>query len=759
MPDTTPDAETPSAPDGTSSFKPIPDQPITNPKWHIVIPTKNGDGTAEGLWEVLADLVRFRRDVVVSVVDSHDEDTDYTAYAAVVGRLGFRYVHLPCNDAVVGMTFNWPLACSGGASLSSAPYLLFLHDDVTPPPSLEGEWLDALSAALDTIGVGLAVPTLSGDCGNPVQGLDLPADIPFVDTAEFISGAALAVKRETLATRPLDTEMGGYEWAQVLLQWQLAADGLKTVVVPAAAMHHEGGGTYDRKKQDAAMVQNGDLYCRKAGNQKHEHNARPSHPRIAPKIHNLHGAAYIPTASLCFIVDGDAAIDAALRRVGCLEYTDVLVVDTSPSAGHAGRITQAAEDNIQRMSRLRPSCLRYLPAWDDDPVRQAIGSAYCEDVTVYDLRSGHAIPPVPFTGRRLRIGAHYDLPSRLEWLEVGLAKSVGLGDTMMLTPALHAFRAAFPRCKVRVHHCWDAGLALSGNPDIDEIRIVKPGESLPLEMFNAGEGAGSEGTVRQMFVNLGVAPPQSIAASTFQTAGSPASLSDDAAWEKVDRRLRYHFLPGERETASILLSNWAGDNGPELLTDPKAVVVAIQLHGGWQSKRWANVETLIRQVTESGFYALVVGNDEERMLPLPEIDRVIRMKGATIREMIAVLHLCDVAVGFDSGFIYSAAATKFDGPQGRVEKPGTPTVSLWGPHNPHGLLADTQPVNAVMLRVLTPKICKETHGTNCRETSGGSKCPLRTGPGGDCFDAITPCSVYDEVVLAPKWCVPIVDRW
>lgn len=713
-----------------------PELPLLKPSWLIVIATDNARGASGTLWARLEAMTRARRDVRVAVVDSHEPDGDLTAYAAVIGRTGFRYVSLPSSPALVENGFNLPRAYNVGASVfSEAPLLLFLHDDCDLPDDSAGGWLDKLRAALMTPGVGLAVPTITGDCGNPVQGMALLGELPWVETVEFISPACVAMTRHGLRNvQGWDESFTGYEWSQVHLQWKVASLGLSTVVVPAAdkrlMLHHFGGGTYDRTAQDAAMAANGKRYAEKSG-ARWEYKMRPDRPRIAPDRwgdHERDSAGLLTEDSLCFVVDSEKGVveALALRRTNPA-YLDVVIVDTAPCKAHFDLVQGGGEEDVFADASRLP---RYFAAWDTDPVRQAVGSAASESVKVYDLRAGHALPVKAVEGKRLRIGAHYDLAERLERIEIGMVRDVGIGDSLMLGPAIRAFKKAYPNCRTVVTHCWEAGEILRHLPFLDEVNIAKPDDFHPLELFNGGEGSGSEGTISAMYQNLG--------------------MEDDGS-----HRLEYHVQPAERERAIELLREWAGEDAPKfgdylLAEGVKPWLLGIQVNGGWESKLWKNAPTLIDQAVEDGWWVLVFGNEGDRALPISQHRRVLTVKGTTIREAVALIACLDVFVGMDSGLTFAASAVQ------------TAFCALYGPHDPKGLIMDTAPVNGIAVRVRTPQMCYQEFGASCRvgdQQTGGSKCPLEGDNKYLCLSEISPCSVMDHVLELPMWDKSLGERW
>lgn len=715
-----------------------------DPAWGVVIVTRGGEGAAEGLLERLDELLGARRDVRLCVVDTSpepDEDTPLLQLLPSALPDQVLYHWLPADAE----TFNWAHSANMGLRLlsqgpvSAPSYVLFIHDDVLPPKGGAGAFLGLLGAALDASGVGLAVPSLSGDCGCPPQGLELPSDIPCLDVCEFVSSCALAVKMSTAGHIAqdyalFDEELSGYDWHGPLLMARLAGIWLRTVLVPGARLAHIGGGTYDREAVDDKMRLNGSKFAEKS-KCGWEYGLRPDRPRIHAKDAAAGSDAAEISESLCFVIDSNAGAEK-VRLCFAAQDTSVkecVVVDTDPSASRFDLTGQSALPYSAQA--------RYFAAWDTDPLRQAIGSAATGSVRCIDLRDGHSLPPADFSGKRLRIGAHYDLPSRMKTLEVGMWEGVGLGDTLMLTPALREFKRQYPKVKVRVHHCWEAATVYQGNPDVDEV-IISRDVLPPLTMFNAGLGAGAEWTIRRMFRNLGVAPE----GVTEETA--------DLKWGSLDRSLRYEFLPGEQAlAASHLLLGFKA----RLPRKPK--LAGLQMHGGWKTKNWAYSEMFVARLLEEGYQVVLFGTEPKRTPIIASHPDVFTLNGLSIRQAIAVISLLDVMVTFDSGLGYAASAV------------GTPCVSLWGPHNPRGLMLDTGKSgvatgspNQTALRVLTPDMCQAKHGFSCRsgdQQTGGQYCPLRgvTETGADCLDGISTCNVLDEVIILPKWGVALTERY
>jgi GT2 family glycosyltransferase len=186
-----------------------------------------------------------RRPVELLVVDGSSQD----ASRDVAQRLGARVLCYP-NDGL-GFLYN------RGAETATAPYVLFLHNDV----ALEPECLERLAAALDADPQRFAADPQQRDWDDTrtiharttlergplfrqyLPGLRLDPVAPAKDVVPTVSahGAAMLVRRD------LHRELGGFdesffmEWEDLDLCWRAWLRGWPSVYVPRAIVHHRVG--------------------------------------------------------------------------------------------------------------------------------------------------------------------------------------------------------------------------------------------------------------------------------------------------------------------------------------------------------------------------------------------------------------------------------------------------------------------------------------------------------------------------------------
>jgi ADP-heptose:LPS heptosyltransferase len=667
--------------------------------WTVVVGTRGGRGMSPGLIESLSAIKN-------AMIESHNQeirvvivDTTVIDFPDYDVPVGFNIVFMPAKE------YSWARAMNLGATYyRSSHFLLFLHDDVTLP---EGPgWLRALQEALVDRAC-IAVPRVTGHCSCPPQAGEDDTPLLSFEITEYISPAVVAIRRDVFVKAGMfPDEMDGYDWAQIALQDTVARMGGSTVVVPSVVVHHAGESSYTADERMQGWERNMIRYAEITG-QRAEYKRRPTRVRL-PSAVDRKGPA------LLFVVEANESIERVRKIIDEKMSTaaEVVIVDLAATAERSESF-HAVEQGVKLP-------VRYAPAWDSDPLRQVVNLAASRDAELYDMRVGAPVPAVPIVGPRLRTGWTYALPQLLEEIHLGYLQHAGIGDTVMTTPALHAFRQRWPHIRIVAHHAWAAGEILQFNPDIDELVIYNSGDPNVLpETFDMMAGYGMEGAVRQAYQTLCV-----------------EDLTDEP------RRVRYFLQREEHDAAVKLLA--------ELGLPPTAKrLVGIQLHGNWQAKNWSSVGDLVRAVAGrigEGWYPIVFGTDQERMADISGVPHVA-ITQQPLRIAAAVIGLLDCLVGFDSGLGWLAVALR------------TPCISLWGPTNPRGYLLDVETTNLVTIRKRVPDQCKEATGVSCRDFTSGARCPLRKGWGADCIDEITVDEVMGHLEAMPTWDRPIEDRW
>ena len=267
-----------------------------------------------------------------------------------------------------------------------------------------------------------------------------------------------------------------------------------------------------------------------------------------------------------------------------------------------------------------------------------------------------------------------------------------IGDAVMTTPAMGALRAAFPNAEV----------AVVANPLVAELFSPHPFSDRVIVFDKRGSHKGAGGFLRFC---LGLRKERFDLAVLFQNAVEAAILSLLAgiprrAGYRTDGRgllLTHPVGVGKYEKSLHHTQYYAhmlgqlgirgGDGLPRLNCTPEEILRAREQLGGggnwvainpgasygsakrWYPKRFAAVADHL--VRELGFSAVLTGGPSETELGR-DIEKAMRgrplnLVGRTsVREMMAVLSLCHLAVTNDSGPMHVAAAF------------GVPTVALFG---------------------------------------------------------------------------------
>lgn len=634
--------------------------------WLLVLVVKGLSSTNGSLLDALQDLGAH-----VTVVDSG-------ASQPLMHRCGGWATYLRVDARV----FNWALCANVGNATGhrGAVYGLFLHDDIVV--SDWGALLDGLKAALEGARVGMAVPSLSGSVRTPAQEWAGVWPLPYFHCVEYVTGAVVGVRRDTLArVGGWNTDLAGADWHAIDLQYRLARLGLETAVVPSAVVHHHGEMTWGEASEARAL--NRMAFVRSNGIACDFPQARPALPTIVP-----------PSArSVCYVVNG--VTDDLLRAID--PNDDTIIVDCDPVVSGDARVLAHA---------------RCAPDIGGDPCLQAVNMAGSDSLLLCDTRGQRST----IAGKRLRFGHRWMLPEQATDLHCGMVYRFGIGDFIMMTPALAAFHRKYPHIRIHAYGCWEAVTVLDNLPEIYEAVVHVTGvESLPPDTIDFAGGNGFEGTVRYPYGLLGL------------------DAEDDA-----DRRLLYRVRADEFEEAVAWLRGVGYDGGP---------LLAVQAHGSWPVKQWAGVADLTRLWATRGGTCIVMGSEPGRF---PQDHAGVVLPRMSIRDAIAVISVCDAYVGHESGLTCAAVAL------------GVPTVAVTGSYDARGFFLDVNADNVSVFRAMTPNECFARSGTSCRHDGHyPDRCPLRADGvfGADCLDAVSAQDVMDEIVQMPIDPRPIDRRF
>jgi ADP-heptose:LPS heptosyltransferase len=655
------------------------------PEWHIVVVSAGKSPL------VIALLERLRTTAADKTANITLVDTSCPAGVWIKG-CDVRDIY---NAGYVGMPgeVNIPRAFNAGAArFRSSKYTLLLHDDITLPET--DEWMEKFEEAFK-VSPAVVVPHMTGFCSNPVQAA--PEFGAISHSCEYISSAAIAMYTPELLSKGLNEHLSGYDWWQIEWQVKLASEGRATLVADAT-FDHKGTQTYAENIR-AAFLYNLVQFNEWTG-WPQDFKSRPRYPRAS-----INRSDKETGKALCVSISSVDVIAELKTIMEGEEYSQLCVVDCGPNPD----IKTALDKEIPIWKFL------YAPLYDSDVVIQAINMSDYTNVEYRDMRPGADRERSTISGKRIRCGTHYDLPQRIEDIHIGMLTHYAVGDTMMMTPAIEAFKNRFPWINIHVHHGWDAAELLKYNPDIED-----PIYRYPLDQFTPdarlvdyGIGNGGEEMIFAPFKELGLDKPDSV-------------------------HLRYYVQNTEIDDAIKYLQ------GAGLDTDSDLHLVGVQRHGNYKCKQWAYTDELIDKLIADGKTVIEFGSEKERMGE--EKPGVVRVFSVPMRMLGAIIHLLDAIVTFDSGLAFIAAALD------------VPIVSIWGVNTPDKLLGACGE-NIVCIVKRNPHRCFEERGTSCKHEGNSSVCPFREdGIGADCLDEITPQEVIDELAKMPICGVPINAR-
>jgi hypothetical protein len=297
--------------------------------------------------------------------------------------------------------------------------------------------------------------------------------------------------------------------------------------------------------------------------------------------------------------------------------------------------------------------------------------------------------------------------------------------------AFRVFRISNPKESLRIEVSWVAGGAIyQHNPYVDEtILYARNDEPTPETMLWSNQ---PDYDTRPLFALLGITP--------------------------TDARAVYVVAHSEARAVIARLSALGVKDG-----DP---LIAIQLHGAWQTKRWGGMTILIERLAAEGFQVVVLGTGRtiagdlvECEIGGPGIHDLVGQ--TTLREANAIIGMSSGFVGFDSALGWAALAM------------GVPAVSLWATYAPGPMIGWTAMENYATLGGCHPPLCEAETGTSCRTHGGGEWCPCRprpgiegtcerrdARPGANCLEEITVDEIMGRILsMSPPNSQSYRDRW
>lgn len=324
-----------------------------------------------------------------------------------------------------------------------------------------------------------------------------------------------------------------------------------------------------------------------------------------------------------------------------------------------------------------------------------------------------------------------------------------LGDVILATSVIDAVRRQWPRSRITFVVKEEYAPVLDGNPLVDQVVPLGPlGRGLGA-LVKLGRGLSGQGVDLALDLQGGLRG-RALTAATGASRNSRIKSRRLARMLMVARPSRWRRkLPHVVERYLNCLQPWA--RGPVLSDGPRvwvgdverskarasldslgsARLVALAPGAKWRSKRWPEryYAGLADVLSADGYGVLVLGSAEERPLleriaePAADSGSVVPLTGG-LREIAALLSLCDAAVCNDSGLMHLAAAV------------ATPAVGLFGPTAPHfGFAPYGEGHSALWL------------GLECSPCSLHGDKPCRIAERAPCFERMEPAHVLG--VLRP----------
>ena len=272
-----------------------------------------------------------------------------------------------------------------------------------------------------------------------------------------------------------------------------------------------------------------------------------------------------------------------------------------------------------------------------------------------------------------------------------------IGDTLFLTPSLHALRAVYPRAQLTaLVYPSNAGILIN-NPDVDEIRHYPtrhgwPGIGTALGLARDLRRRRYDLTVEFSAYNAWIAAWAGVRRRSFLPlsavwwadpfVGRPlrryhavqvyAQVVQQLGIPIRDWRLRMAPTPADTARAAALRARYGIQPGEQMIG------IHVGGEGLWGRKRWApaNFAAVAEALTRrAGGKVVVLGGREEADLAADVARRaqspVFNLAGqTTLGETAAMAAACALFIGNDSSPLHIAAAM------------GTPVVGIYGPTSP-----------------------------------------------------------------------------
>ncbi|MEV0610782.1 glycosyltransferase family 9 protein [Polymorphospora rubra] len=301
----------------------------------------------------------------------------------------------------------------------------------------------------------------------------------------------------------------------------------------------------------------------------------------------------------------------------------------------------------------------------------------------------------------------------------------GLGDLVMLLPAVHALARRHPAAALRVLTHEPGGDLLRGDPAVTEVITI---------------GQGRSGAERAAVVDALALHRPDLAVTTTRYDGIPALLEDGAAravtdlWRRpppdqpvgerylsilhaeglidaadVGARPRLHLRADELDGGERMMASW-------LPRENRRPPVLLVIDAGMGVKLWPrwHWQALVRLLRRDGYPVLAVGGPGGRPPPCPLLPRT------DLRRLAAVFAAAGrrggVVVGADTGPVRVAAAA------------GARTVALFGPTDArrYGLSdATPTPADSAPGRIETARAAPAPAAGASVDLQGRPDCPHR----------------------------------